>query len=162
MQAVAVQFGRAHLTAVRGDVLEPLLALVVLTVLAGVLLAALGVFVPWTRSGMRSWRAGRRRSREAANAEGRARAMMSELCPHGWQAHITLHDGRERPGEPNRVALDWTEYEDATGRAAVSRRVWAPTIADALEAMVADRRTDETLEQIERGALAGGQPWPDA
>jgi hypothetical protein len=161
MLPVAVQFGNAHLKAVRGDVLEPLLALIVLTLLAGLALGVLGLSVPWARSGMRSWRARRRRTREAANAERRARAMMSELCPHGWQAQITVYDGRERPGEPNHVALDWTEYEDATGRPAVSRRVWAPTIAEALEAMVADRRTDETLEQIERGALAGGQLWPD-
>ena len=42
------------------------------------------------------------------------------------------------------------------------RRVWAPTIGEALEAMVADRRTDETLEQIEQGAVADGALWPDA
>jgi hypothetical protein len=43
----------------------------------------------------------------------------------------------------------------------VIRRVWAPTIGEALDAMVADRRTDETLEQIEQGAVADGALWPD-
>jgi hypothetical protein len=37
----------------------------------------------------------------------------------------------------------------------------APTINEALDAMVADRRTDETLEQIEHGAAADGAWWPD-
>ena len=41
------------------------------------------------------------------------------------------------------------------------QRVWARTVGEALEAMVADRRTDETLEQIERGAVADGALWPD-
>ena len=96
---------------------------------------------------------------------------MSELCPHGWRAQVTLFgssdqvppdagDGPPVPA-PARVALDWAELEDSTGRPAVVRRVWAPTIAEALEAMVADRRTDETLEQIEHGATADGALWPD-
>jgi hypothetical protein len=92
---------------------------------------------------------------------------MSELCPHGWRAQITMFEGSEAmppdapEGDRAHVALDWAEFEDETGRVAVVRRVWAPTIAEALEAMVADRRTDETLEQIERGAVADGAPWPD-
>jgi hypothetical protein len=32
--------------------------------------------------------------------------------------------------------------------------VWAPTIGDALQTMVEDRRTDLTLEQIEQAAAA--------
>jgi hypothetical protein len=35
--------------------------------------------------------------------------------------------------------------------------VWAPTVAEALDAMVADRLTDETLERIERSVSA----WPE-
>jgi hypothetical protein len=109
------------------------------------------------------------RLRTAANAEQRARAMMSELCPHGWRAQITLFGpGDEMPpdapdGDRSRVALDWAELEDERRRVAVVRRVWAPTIGEALEAMIADRRTDETLEQIEQGALADadGTLWPD-
>jgi len=42
------------------------------------------------------------------------------------------------------------------------RRVWAPSVAEALEAMVADRRTDAALEQIEARASADGISWPDA
>ena len=41
------------------------------------------------------------------------------------------------------------------------RRVWADTVGEALEAMVIDRRTDETLEQIELRASDDGALWPD-
>ncbi len=58
--------------------------------------------------------------------------------------------------EGSRVALDWAELEDESGEPAVLRRVSAPTIVEALEAMVADRQTDETPEQIEQGATADG------
>jgi hypothetical protein len=59
------------------------------------------------------------------------------------------------------VALDWAELQGQSGRPVVIRRVWATTIGEALEAMVADRRTDETLERIEQGAVADGALWPD-
>ena len=127
----------------------------------------LGRIVPRVRSALRARRNKRRRVLAAANAERRARALMSELCPQGWRAQITLFEpgdsvpGDAPEGDRARVALDWAEFEDESGRVAVVRRVWAPTIAEALEAMVADRRTDETLEQIERGAVADGAPWPD-
>jgi hypothetical protein len=116
---------------------------------------------------MRSWRGRRQRLRAAASAELRARALMSELCPHGWRAQITMFAGADEDlpvgagGAPATVALDWTELQDDSGRPAVMRRVWAPTIGEALEAMVADRRTDETLERIEQGAVAEGALWPD-
>jgi hypothetical protein len=94
---------------------------------------------------------------------------MSELCPHGWRAQITVFSGADpddhRPLTPDGrralVALDWTELSADRGRPLVMRRVWARTVGEALEAMVADRRTDETLEQIERGAVADGALWPD-
>ena len=123
--------------------------------------------VPRWRSALRTRRLERNRRLAAADAERRARALMSELCPHGWRAQITLFSPSDPllleagSGGSARVALDWAELEDETGRPVVIRRVWAPTIADALEAMVADRRTDETLEQIEHGATADGAPWPD-
>ncbi len=142
-----------------------LLALVICAALVAVELLAL--LVPRCRSAVRA-RLQKRRSRiAAANVERRTRALMSELCPQGWRAQITLlGPGDEVPegvcdGKPARVALDWAELEDESGRIAVVRRVWAPTIGDALEAMVADRRTDETLEQVERGAVADGALWPD-
>jgi hypothetical protein len=96
---------------------------------------------------------------------------MSELCPFGWQAQITISegtgpvdpdaDGGAVAAAPARVALDWIELSAAGGRPAVMRRVWADTVSEALEAMVADRLTDETLEQIEQGAAADGALWPD-
>ena len=127
----------------------------------------LGRIVPRCRIAVRARRRERRRRLAAADVERRTRALMSELCPHGWRAQITLFGpGDDLPPEAGRpesarVALDWAELEDESGRAAVVRRVWAPTIAEALEAMLADRRTDETLEQIERGAAADGSAWPD-
>ena len=69
------------------------------------------------------------------------------------------------PGAPGggwaRVALDWAELDPEHAGPAVIRRVWAPTIPEALDAMVADRRTDAALEQIEHGAAAEGAEWPD-
>jgi hypothetical protein len=115
----------------------------------------------------RARRARRRSLWAAANAEARTRALMSELCPHGWRAQITMlaETDEDRPlssdGRRARVALDWIELRDESGRPAVMRRVWAPSIGEALDAMVADRRTDETLEQIEQGAVADGALWPD-
>jgi hypothetical protein len=103
-----------------------------------------------------------RRHEPPVTDEWRARVLMEELCPHGWQAQITLF-GRGAPAPPDApagreelVALDWTEFreaEDGDERVAVVRRVWAPTIAGALQAMIADRRTDLALEEIERAAV---------
>jgi hypothetical protein len=123
----------------------------------------LGLAISSSRGALRTWRGRRRRVRAAASAEMRARAMMSELCPHGWRAQITMFAAGEEDehGRRAHVALDWTELRDESGRPAVMRRVWAPTIGEALDAMVADRRTDETLEQIEQGAVADGALWPD-
>lgn len=164
MSAVLSGSVRFHPSA--ANLLVPL-ALIAFVVCVGV------VLVPVVASGagrlLRSWRGRRGRLHAAASAEGRARAMMSELCPHGWRAQITLFAGADpddhRPLTPDgrraQVALDWTELRDESGRPAVMRRVWAGTVAEALEAMVADRRTDETLERIERGAVADGALWPE-
>jgi hypothetical protein len=137
----------------RTNLLVPLFVLVVSAVGVGLLLALLGQLVPRARRALRAGRTKRRRLRAEANAERRARAMMDELCPYGWEARMTLcRDG---------VVLDWSMLDELRSRTAVSRRVKAPTIHEALEAMVADRRTDETLQQIEQGALADGAVWPD-
>jgi hypothetical protein len=149
------------------NLLEPLALLVFIVVVAVLVVPLLERLVSRSRSGLRYWRSKRRRARAAAHAEVRARALMSELCPHGWRAQITLLQtgDAELAGAPNRaracVALDWMELEPESGRPAVMRRVWAATISEALDAMVADRRTDETLEQIEHGAAADGAWWPD-
>jgi hypothetical protein len=156
-----------------GHLHAPSLRLLDFVLLAGAVLAVaigvelLGRLVPRLRSAVHAHRKKRRRLVADANVERRARALMSELCPQGWRAQITLFGpGDAMPEDAPehgraRVALDWAELEDDGGRIAVVRRVWAPTIAEALDAMVADRRTDETLEQIERGIEPGGAAWPD-
>ena len=150
-----------------GSLLEPLLLIVAGGCAGGLLLWLTRFLVTLARGAIRSRRGARRRLRAAATAETRARAMMSELCPYGWHARITLLEGAIDPegnvagGARPRVALDWTELSPETSRPAVMRRVWADSIGAALDAMVADRRTDETLEQIEQRAVADGARWPD-
>jgi hypothetical protein len=91
-----------------------------------------------------------------------ALAVMGELCPHGWQAQITLYGwGAPVPDDapPSRVPLvelEWKQFDEEPGRVAIARRVWAPTIGEALQSMVEDRRTDLTLEQIEQAACEDG------
>jgi hypothetical protein len=159
------QFGVGHPGPV--NLLEPLAALAIAACTGGLAVAVLRPTVPRARRALRSRIARRRRLIATANAELRARAMMDELCPHGWRAQITLVPGVEEPlgetPEPRRerVALDWAAFEDERSRVGTVRRVFAPTIAQALEAMVADRRTDETLQHVEQNALADGAVWPD-
>jgi hypothetical protein len=162
-----VQGGGSEFPVGRGNLLEPLILLVLVVCAGALFLPVLALLVARVRTAARSRRSRRRRLRAAANAERRARALMSELCPHGWRAQITLIEGSvgqphgDAEAEPDRVALDWTEFGDDSGRPAVMRRVWAPSIGEALDAMVADRRTDETLERIEQGAAADGALWSD-
>ena len=159
----AVQFGGVRFHPGPLSLIGPLILVALVICVGAVVVPLLGLAVSSSRGALRSWRGRRRRLRAAVGAERRARAMMSELCPHGWRAQITMFGGSvhdERDGQA-RVALDWAELRDGSGRPAVMRRVWAPTIGEALDAMVADRRTDETLEQIEQGAVADGALWPD-
>jgi hypothetical protein len=96
-----------------------------------------------------------------------ALAVMGELCPHGWQAQITLYGwGAPVPADapPARVPpveLEWKQFDEEPGRVAVARRVWAPTIGEALQAMVDDRRTDITFEQIEQAVADTDDIWWD-
>ena len=108
----------------------------------------------------------RRRHRpQRVDDQWAALAVMGELCPHGWQAQITLYGwGAPVPADapPSRVPLvelEWTQFAEESGRVAVARRVWAPTIGEALHTMVEDRRTDITLEQIEQAAAEDGETW---
>jgi hypothetical protein len=166
MLALMAQFG-VGLHPGRADLLGPLTALVVAAGTGGLAVVVLGKVVPRTRRAVRSPILKRRRLRAAANAELRARAMMDELCPHGWRAQITLYRASEEqsvdspPGQRDCVAIDWAALEGEGYREPVVRRVWAPTISEALDAMVADRRTDETLQHVEQDALADGAMWPD-
>ena len=58
------------------------------------------------------------------------------------------------------VELEWKQFDEESGRVVVARRVWAPTIGQALQMMVEDRRTDITLEEIEQAAAEdGNSPW---
>ncbi len=146
------------------NLLAPALTIVVTAVLGGLLIAVLERTVPPIRRSLHARAARRRRIRAAATAELRARAMMDELCPYGWRAQIVLFSSAEDlpPDAPDRsksrVQLDWAELREP----ATIRRVWAQNVHEALEAMVADRITDETLQQIEHQALADGASWPDA
>jgi hypothetical protein len=151
----------------RVNLLEPLGALIIGACGGGLVVAVLAQIVPRARRALRSRIASRRRLRATASAELRARAMMDELCPQGWRAQITMFRASEEPPvdgadrQRDWVALDWTAFEDESSRVAIVRRVWAPTIGEALDAMVADRRTDETLQHVEQEALADGAIWPD-
>lgn len=113
----------------------------------------------------------RRRSRRAVKPvrdQWQALAVMGELCPHGWQAQITLYGwGAPIPEDapPARaplVQLEWKQFAEEPGRVAVARRAWAPTIERALQVMIDDRRTDLALEQIEQAAERDDDLlWPD-
>ena len=148
-----------------GSLWAPLALIVAGAIVGGLMIPLLRFAITRSRAAFFAWRARRRRTRAAATAERRARALMSELCPYGWRAQLTLYEGAtaQENGEPVRdsVALDWFELTERGDEPAVIRRVWAPTIGEALEAMVCDRRTDETLEQIELRASADGAYWPD-
>jgi len=137
----------------------------VATAAAGwLLIKLLERLVPSVRHRIHVRIASSRRLLAAANAESSARAMMDELCSDGWHAEIVLYSSaNELPlGTPDpertRVQLDWKELNDS----AELRRIWARDLRSALEAMVADRITEETLQRIEQQALADGANWPDA
>jgi hypothetical protein len=98
----------------------------------------------------------RRRSRRATPVgdQWQALAVMGELCPHGWQAQITLYGwGAPVPEDapPSRVPLvelEWKQFAEESGQ-----------IGEALQSMVEDRRTDIALEQIEQAAAEDGDTW---
>ncbi len=109
----------------------------------------------------------RRRSRRQPPVadQWRALAVMGELCPHGWQAQITLYGwGAPMPDDapPSRVPLvelEWKQFDGQVGQVVVARRVWAPTIGEALQTMVEDRQTDLAFEQIEQDAARDADVW---
>ena len=114
---------------------------------------------------MLRYHARRERRPKPVTDQWQALAVVGELCPHGWRAHIKLR-GLGAPvaadSPPSRVPLvelEWKQFDNEPGRVVVTRRVWAPTIGEALQTMVDDRRTDATFEQIERAAVRDGDVW---
>jgi hypothetical protein len=107
-----------------------------------------------------------RRPRQVKD-EWAALAVMGELCPSGWKAQVTIYGwGAPVPADAPAsrvplVELEWSQYDEQTGQVAVARRVWAPSIAEALQVMVEDRRTDLSLEQIEEAAEGEEFDWGD-
>lgn len=131
-------------------------AIVIVLIIAALSLASLLIVLYLRRRGQRS---------EPVADQWQALVVMGELCPHGWQAQLTLYGwGAPVPDDapPARaplVELEWKQFEEEPGRVAVARRAWAPTIAAALQTMVDDRRTDLTLEQIEQAAAEDEDLW---
>lgn len=149
MLASGVQGGHVHASLVES---------LMLALLIGVLVVALVLIFRYLRR--------RDRRPKLVRDQWQALAVMGELCPHGWQAQITLYGwGAPVPADapPSRVPLvelEWKQFDEESGRVVVARRVWAPTISEALQAMVEDRWTDVTFEQIEQ-AMADEEEWND-
>jgi hypothetical protein len=108
----------------------------------------------------------RRRYRpKPVSDQWQALAVMGELCPHGWQAQINLYGwGAPIPEDAPAsrvplVELEWKQFEEESGRVVVARRVWAPTIGEALQSMVEDRWTDITIERIEQAVAGEEDVW---
>jgi hypothetical protein len=159
-----VQFLKHPYHAEHSNLIAPMLMIVGGAVVGLLLIPAVRISRRQILLSFRGWRLRRRRRRDSVAAELRARAVMGELCPYGWSCQITLYEGplpADEDPPPGRIALDWVELRQEAGRPAVMRRVWAESIAEALEAMVADRRTDLALEQIELRATLEGADWPD-
>jgi hypothetical protein len=155
-----VQFLKHPYHAEHSNLIAPIVMILAAAVVGLLLIPAVRVTRRHALQVFRRWRL----RRDSAAAELRARAMMGELCPYGWSCQITLYEGplpADEDPPPGRVALDWVELRQESGSPAVMRRVWAGSIAEALEAMVADRRTDLALEQIELRATLEGADWPD-
>jgi hypothetical protein len=146
---------------VQGGTAHPIVAhdtLVVMLVIAAMVVASGLIFVYIRRSYRRL---------KPVGDEWQAQVVMGELCPYGWQAQITLYGwGAPVPDDAPAwrtplVELEWKQFGEESGRVAVARRVWAPTIGEALQTMVEDRRTDLALEQIEQAAEGEGPLWND-
>jgi hypothetical protein len=129
---------------------------VIVTLIVLMALASWRIFVHLSR---------RERHPRPVADEWQALAVMGELCPHGWQAELKLYGwGAPIPSDapPSRVPqveLEWKQFEEDSVHIAVARRVWAPSIGDALATMVRDRRTDMVLEEIERSAAEDADGW---
>jgi hypothetical protein len=123
--------------------------LLIVFAIALLLFACVLIFIHLHRS--------RQRERSVTD-QWQALAVMGELCAHGWQAQITLYgSGAPVPADAPAsrvplVELEWKQYEEDSEHVAVARRLWAPTISEALQMMVEGRRTDLVFEEIEQAA----------
>lgn len=104
------------------------------------LLCALGV-----------WRLGTRdRRRRRVADQWQALAVMGELCPAGWEARITVYGGgAPAPDDAPAwrvppVELEWRRFDGVSRGPAETRRLWAPSIGAALQAMAEERQADRT------------------
>ncbi len=103
------------------------------------------------------------RPRPVAN-QWQALAAMGELCARGWQAQINVYGhGAPAPADAPRspvplVELEWKQFDEGSERATAERRLWAPSIGEALQRMVDERRAYITLEEIEQAAAGEGEP----
>ena len=86
---------------------------------------------------------------------------MGEPRPAGWQARVTVygcgaplpdHAPADARAAPLRRWRRWKKFDGQSGTTMVARRLWAPSIGSALQAMAEHRRTDLVLEQIEQAA----------
>jgi hypothetical protein len=140
-----------------GHVKAPAYETVLLVLLIAAMTAACGLIAIYLRRRYR-------RPKPVAD-QWQAMAVMGELCAHGWQAQITLYGwGAPVPADapPSRVPLvelEWKQFEEESEHVAIARRVWAPTIGEALQTMVEDRRTDIALEQIEQAVADEDDAW---
>lgn len=155
----AARVGLVVASGVQGGSAHPVVAhdtLWVVLVIAAMAVACALIFIYLRR---------RYRRPKPVSDQWQAQVVMGELCPHGWQAQITLY-GWGAPVPPDApparvplIELEWKQFGDESGRVAVARRVWAPTIGEALQSMVEDRRTDLALEQIEQGVAEEEDMW---
>lgn len=105
--------------------------------------------------GLRYARSRHRRAVRVAD-QWNALSAMGEPCPAGWQARITIFGGgaplpADAPvSSTPPVALEWEQFDETSAAVVVARRLWAPSVAAALQAMAEDRLTDIALEQIEQ------------
>ena len=131
------------------------------TLVIGLLVVAMALATVWIVRYLRR----RNRRPKPVSDQWQALAVMGELCAHGWQAHITLYGwGAPVPEDAPAsrvplVELEWKQFGEDSERIAIARRVWAPTIAKALQTMVDDRRTDIKFERIEQAVADEDDVW---
>lgn len=135
------QGGHEHAPALEANVL--LIVIVLLGVATALLARSIGK---------------RRRRAPTVDDEWKARAVMGELCPDGWQANITVYGwGAPMPADapPSRaplVELEWKHFDAGGEVAALPQRAWASSIRAGLATMVEHQRNHLLFEQVEQAS----------